>query len=190
MTRHLMFGLATALALAGCGGGASNQQAAGANAASDNGTPITLVGCLVPGAAGSQSSAVGTSGNTAANGFTLIDVTTTSNPSSATGPAPGAPGAPAATGTSGTPAPPGTPRNPTVDTGTPRTYSLIAGKKQDDLQKYLNSRVEVAGIAVASTDTGAGVPDAGAASTPPGTPSTDVPRVRVNQVRQLEKSCK
>jgi hypothetical protein len=123
----------------------------------------------VPGA-GLQSGAVGTSGNSGEAGFTLIDVTTTGNP-----------------GTSGTSATTGT--KATVDTGTPRTYSLIGEKQQGDLQKYQNSKVEVTGVLVASTDTGAGVPDVAAASAPAGTPATNVEHVRVNHVRQLDKSC-
>jgi hypothetical protein len=87
-------------------------------------------------------------------------------------------------GTSGAPA-----STPSVDTGTPRSYSLI-GDKQDDLQKYQNSKVEVSGAIVASTDTGTGVPDAGAAPAPAGTPATNVQRVRVDTVRQLDKTCR
>jgi hypothetical protein len=66
---------------------------------------------------------------------------------------------------------------------------LIPDKNENDLQKYQNSQVEVRGMIVASTDTGTGVPDAGAASTPAGTPPTDVQHVRVDHVRQLNKSC-
>ena len=168
MNKSVFVGLAAAVALCGCHGNPGNRPGTTANGANDaGGTPVTLVGCLLPGGAGPQSSAVGTSGNTTEAGFTLIDVTST--------------GTPAAAGTSGS--------NASVDTGTPRSYSLIGVKKQDDLQKYQNSKVEVTGVLVAGTDTGAGVPDVGAASTPAGTPPTDVQRVRVDEVRQLDKSC-
>jgi hypothetical protein len=184
MKRHLMFGLAAAVALCGCGR-ANEKPGATANTASDaGGTPVTLIGCLVPGGGGAQAGAVGTSGNTAANGFTLIDVTTTSTPASDTGSASGVSATPNAAGTSGTHA-----ASPTVDTGTPRSYTLLADRKQDDLQKYSNSQVEVTGVLIASTDTGAGVPDVGAASAPAGTPATDVQRVRVKGVRQLQGTC-
>lgn len=186
MKRYLMFGLAAAVALCGCGrSGSKEDRAAGTTAASDtSGSPVTLVGCLVPGGAGSAAGAVGTSGNTAAPGFTLIDVTTTDTGTAAN---PGTVGTPG-TGTAGTSGTAGTPAtNASVATGTPRSYSLIG--KNDDLQKYQNSRVEVRGAVVASTDTGTGVPDVGAASAPAGTPATDVQRVRVDHVKQLDKSC-
>jgi len=161
-------------ALCGCQQAKENTQATTAKTASDaGGAPVTLVGCLVPG--GTASGAVGTSGNTGAAGFTLIDVTTTSAPS------------PDTSGTAGTSS---TPSNaPVVDTGTPRSYSLVGGK-QDDLQKYQNSKVEVSGAILASTDTGSGVPDAGAAAAPAGTPATSVQRVRVDNVRQVDKNCR
>jgi hypothetical protein len=150
MKRHLMFGLAAAVALCGCGRANANRQGATANTASDaGGTPVTLI-------------------------FTLIDVTTTSTPASDTGAASGVSATPNAAGTSGTRA-----ASPTVDTGTPRSYTLLADRKQDDLQKYSNSQVEVTGVLIASTDTGAGVPDVGAASAPAGTPG----------VRQLQGTC-
>lgn len=184
MTRYLMFGLAASLALCGCSRASRSNQdnAAGPAAANDTtGSPVTLVGCLVPGAAGSDAGAVGTSGNTAASGFTLIDVTTTD-----TGvPTPSANGT-AGTGTAGTSGTAGT--GAAVETGTPRSYSLV-GNKDNDLQKYQNSRVEIRGAVVASTDTGMGVPDVGAASAPAGTPATNVQRVRVDHVKQLDKSC-
>jgi len=182
MNKSAFIGLAAAMALCGCHRETAKRPGTSANAGSDVAvSPVTLVGCLVPGASGSASGSVGTSGNAAANGFTLIDVTTTSTPSAETGAAPN--GTSATAGTSGANA------NATVATGTPRSYTLLTDKNQDELQKYVNSQVEVSGVAVASTDTGAGVPDVGAASTPAGTPPTDVQRVRVNHVRQLQASC-
>jgi hypothetical protein len=181
MNKSALIGLAAAVALCGCHSEAANRPGTTVNAGSDvAGSPVTLVGCLVAGAGGSTTGAVGTSGETAAAGFTLIDVTTTSTPSSDTGAASGASAPSGTSGSSGTAA---------VDTGTPRSYSLIAGKAEDDLQKYQNSRVEVTGMAVASTDTGTGVPDVGAASAPTGVPQTSVERVHVDHVRQLDKTC-
>ena len=169
MNRSAFLALAAAAALWGCHQN-TNQQGTRTMSPNDaGGTPVALVGCLVPGA-GPQPGAVGTSGNSGDAGFMLIDITTTG--------APGTPGTSGASGTSGS-----------VDTGTPRTYSLIGETQQEDLKKYQNSKVEVRGVLVASTDTGAGIPDVGAASAPAGTPATNVERVRVNHVRQLDKSC-
>jgi hypothetical protein len=187
MNKAALLGIAAAVALGGCNRDTRNPQAANAPRASETaGMPVMLVGCLVPGGAGSQTGAVGTSGDAAQAAFTLIDVTTTSNAPSDTGATPGA------SGTSGTEA---TPRAPTpgsggsVDTGTPRAYSLVDEQNPDDLQKYQHSKVEVTGVIVGSTDTGAGVPDVGAAQARAGTPATNVERVRVNKVRQLDKNC-
>jgi hypothetical protein len=175
MNKSAIVGLAAAVALCGCHGTAANQQGTNATSIANDtgGTPVTLIGCLVPGGGGVQSGAVGTAGNAGPAGFTLIDVTTT--------------GSGAASGVSGTSGTPG--QTPAVDTGTPRSYDLVGDKKQGDLQKYQNSRVEVTGVMVASTDTGAGVPDVGAAPAPAGTPATSVQRVRVDNVRQLEATC-
>jgi hypothetical protein len=172
MNRSAFLALAATAALWGCHQSTTQQGTRTTSPKDAGGTPVALVGCLVPGA-GPQSGAVGTAGNSGEAGFTLIDVTTTANP--------GTPGTSGTSGSTGTTA--------TVDTGTPRTYSLIGEKQQGDLQKYQNSKVEVTGVLVASTDTGAGVPDVGAASAPAGTPATNVEHVRVNHVRQLDKSC-
>jgi hypothetical protein len=146
--------LATAGVSACQGGNAKSQATAAGKANETGGTPVTLVGCLVPGNVGTQNGTVGTSGNSGAPGFTLIDVNTTSS-------------------TDG------------------RSYSLIGDKdKLDDMQKLLNSRVEVTGFAAASPDAGAAAPDASSAPAPASTPSTDLPRVRVDQVKQVESSCR
>jgi hypothetical protein len=174
--------MAAAVALCGCGRGRANQQATNTTTATDTAaTPLTIVGCLVPGTATAEAGAVGTSGNPPPPSFTLVDVTTTSTPPS---------GNPAS-GVSGTSGKPGSSEaTATVDTGTPRSYSLVADKDRlEDLQRYANSRVEVTGLIVASSDTGMGVPDVGAASAPVGAPPTDVQRMRVKDVRQLESTC-
>jgi len=191
MNKSVFVAFAAAVALCGCQRDTGNQQATNASGPNDTGdTPITLVGCLVPGGAGPQTGAVGTAGNTAPVAYTLIDVTTTKNPSDV-GATPGTPATPATSGTAaeGAPRAPATGSGASVDTAIPRSYSLVGEKSQGDLQKYQNSKVEVTGVLVASTDTGAGVPDAGAASAPTGTPATNVERVRVDKVRQLEKTC-
>ncbi|HEX6464460.1 MAG TPA: hypothetical protein VFZ98_08410 [Vicinamibacterales bacterium] len=195
MKTRALVGIVAAFALFGCS--RASQQGTKVGASDTGGTPVTLVGCLVPGSGGTSPNAVGTSGNTGVSGFSLIDVTTTSTPTSNPGTASRASGTPGSTGTAGTPPAGSNPRapgtaagsNPAVDTGTPRSYSLVSDK-QDELQKYQNSQVEVTGIQIASTDTGAGVPDAGAARAPAGTPASDVQRVRVQTVRQLDKSCR
>src|SRR5579859_423557 len=103
MNKSALIGLAAAVALCGCQSGAANRPGTTANAGSDvAGSPVTLVGCLVPGAGGSTTGAVGTSGDTAAAGFTLIDVTTTSTPSSDAGAASGASAPSGTAGSSGT----------------------------------------------------------------------------------------
>ena len=182
MNKSPLIGLAAAVALCGCH--RSTTTATNAGTANDiGGTPVTLVGCLVSGGSGAQTGAVGTSGITTPAAFTLIDVTTTSTPSPDTGAASGV------SGTSGARRTAAAPGTPAVDTGSPRSYSLVADKKQDDLQKYQNSKVEVIGVLFASTDTGTGVPDVGAATAPAGTPATDVQRVRVDKVKQLDKNC-
>src|SRR5215831_731255 len=132
MNRCVLVGLAAVLALYGGGRATADYGTGAATAADKGGTPVTMIGCLVPGTASAQSTAVGASGNTAAAGFSLIDVTATSTASDA--------GAP--TGVSGTA---GTSAAPQVDTGQARSYELV-GDKPDDLQKYQNSSVEVTGL--------------------------------------------
>lgn len=69
-----------------------------------------------------------------------------------------------------------------------RSFRLVADEgRSDDLQRFANSRVEVRGFVVAST--GVGAPDAGGGSAPAGAPPSDVRRIRVTDVRQLEPTC-
>jgi hypothetical protein len=71
---------------------------------------------------------------------------------------------------------------------TARSFGLVADKgRLEDLQRFANSRVEVSGFVVSST--GNGVSDGGAVSAPFGAPPTDVRRIRVKDVRQLESTC-
>ena len=95
-----------------------------------------------------------------------------------------------AIGTSGNPQPPSFALvNVTTPVkGSARSFNLVADEgRLDDLQRFANSRVEVTGFVVAST--GNGVPDVAAGSGPVGAPPTDVRRIRVTDVRQLEHTC-
>jgi len=96
-----------------------------------------------------------------------------------------------AVGTSGNPQPPTftlvNVTTPVTDSAV-RSFSLVADEgRLEDLQRFANSRVEVNGFIVGST--GVGASDAGAASTPVGAPPSDVRRMRVKDIRQLESTC-
>jgi hypothetical protein len=81
------------------------------------------------------------------------------------------------------------PRFTLVDAATSRSYSLVADNSRlDDLQRFANSKVEVAGLIVASTGTGT-TGEVGAAAAPVGAAPGDVRRMRVKDVRQLEPKC-
>jgi hypothetical protein len=178
MKTKALLGMVAAVALGACQSQTSAEKATG-SARDRAGAPMTLVGCLVPGNGVTQNLPVGTSGNAGTAGFTLIDAMNTSAAASGAG----------TTSSSGPPETPGV-------TGTAgRSYSLVADQdRQDELQKYVNSRVEVIGSAVASAGTGAGATDAatpasGAAAAPAGTQGTNAPHVRVESVRQVATSC-
>jgi hypothetical protein len=170
-----LLGIVAAVALGACQSKANAQKTAN----DTGGAPMTLVGCLVPGNGVTQNLPVGTSGKAGTAGFTLID---------AMNAAAGASGA-------GTTSRSGPPETPGVTGTAGRSYSLVADQgTQDELQKYVNSRVEVIGSAVASAETGAGTTDAaapasGAAAAPAGTQGTNAPHVRVESVRQVATSC-
>ncbi|HEX6465357.1 MAG TPA: hypothetical protein VFZ98_12920 [Vicinamibacterales bacterium] len=69
-----------------------------------------------------------------------------------------------------------------------KSYDLVADSDRlVDLQRFTNSRVEVTGMIVGST--GNGVTDVARPSAPVGAPPTDVPRMRVKDVRQLKPTC-
>src|SRR5579872_585991 len=120
MKTNVMVAVVAAVALCGCQRGNKEATLASVGGNDSAGSPVTLVGCLVPGAAGSQTGSVGTSGNTAESGFTLIDVTTTSTPMGADANAPNTPATPATSGTAGSSSTPaaGTSGSGGVDTGT------------------------------------------------------------------------
>jgi hypothetical protein len=171
MKRQVIVGIVAAIALCSCGRGPATQQETISSTATDKAdTLLTIVGCLVPGETTTQRTAARPSGSPPPPDFTLVDVTI---------PAQGAEAPSAVSGTSGA-----GDRVP----GTPRSYDLVADKNRlDDLQRFANSRVEVSGSIVAST--GTGKPDAGAGSASVGAPSSDVRRLRVKDVRQLEPTC-
>ncbi len=168
MKSQVIVGVVAAFALCSCGRGPATQQETISSTATDKAdTLLTIVGCLVPGETTTQRTAARPSGSPPPPDFTLVDVTI---------PAQGAEAPSAVSGTSGA-----GDRVP----GTPRSYDLVADKNRlDDLQRFANSRVEVSGSIVAS-----GSPDAGAGSAPVGTPPSDVRRLRVKDVRQLDPTC-
>ena len=137
---------------------------------------VTVTGCLVPGAGG----AVGTSGTTstatpsASAGFILINATKD--------------GAPAATTTAGTSGTSATTTAPAADAG--KSYALVGGDPSD-LQKWVNSRVEIKGTiepsAAAPAMTGGST--AGTTATAE-RPEKSVPqRLRVTSVKQIASTC-
>jgi hypothetical protein len=174
MKGYAIVGVVVAVALCGCSRGRPTQQEATSSTPTDNvDRLLTIAGCLVPGETTTQRTAARTSSSPPPPDFTLVDVTI---------PAGGAEAPSAVSGTSGA----GEPAS--VERSTPRSYDLVADKDRlDDLQRFANSRVEVSGSIVAAT--GRGTPDVGAGSAPVGTQSSDVRRLRVKDVRQLEPTC-
>ena len=160
--------VAGAVALFGCGPKPASQQETPPTAtASAADRPMTVVGCLVAAGATQQSDAAGNASSPPPPSFTLVDATIA---------------APAGTsGTSGT-------TNPPAATNAQSSYSLVADTDRlADLQRFANSRVEISGSIVASTGTGAS--DIAAGSAPAGAPPTDPRRLRVTDVRRLERTC-
>lgn len=174
MKGQVIVGVLAAVALCGCSRGRPTQQEAISSTAMDNVERLlTVVGCLVPGNTTTQSTAARTSSGPPPPDFTLVDVTISAR------------GAEAPSAVSG---PSGTGGGASGEAGAPRSYNLVADKNRlEDLQRFANSRVEVSGLIVAST--GTGTPDVGAGSARVGTPPSDVRRLRVKDVRQLEPTC-
>ena len=170
MNRYAIVGVVTALALCGCSRPpATQQESTPGTATAKADRPLTMVGCLVPDGATTQSGAARSAANPPPPGFTLVEVTIPARDAAA------------ASGVSGTS---GTGGIAPVE----KSYKLVADKDRlDDLQRFANSRVQVIGSIVAST--GTGTTDVGAASAPVRTPPGDVPRLRISDVRQLEPSC-
>jgi hypothetical protein len=177
MKREFVFGGLIALALSV---GASAQTTAGQQYPStqdkDKDT-VTVTGCLVPGAGG----AVGTSGTTAttaspsAAGFMLINASKD-----------GASAATTTAGTSGTTASGST--APAADAG--KSFTLVGGDPAD-LQKWVNSRVEIKGTIEASSAAPAmtGGSTAGTTATPAASEKDKAQRLRITSVRQIASTC-
>jgi len=176
MKREFVFGGLIALALSV---GASAQTTAGQQYPStqdkDKDT-VTVTGCLVPGAGG----AVGTSGTTAttaspsAAGFMLINASKD--------------GAAAATTTAGTSGTTAATTAPAADAG--KSFNLVGGD-QADLQKWVNSRVEIKGTIEASSAapsmTGGSTSGTTATSATP--EKSPAQRLRITSVRQIASTC-
>ena len=176
MKREFVFGGLIALALSV---GASAQTTAGQQYPStqdkDKDT-VTVTGCLVPGAGG----AVGTSGTTAttaspsAAGFMLINASKD--------------GAAAATTTAGTSGTTAATTAPVADAG--KSFNLVGGD-QADLQKWVNSRVEIKGTIEASSAapsmTGGSTSGTTATSATP--EKSPAQRLRITSVRQIASTC-
>jgi len=136
---------------------------------------VTVTGCLVPGAGG----AVGTSGTTSttatpsAAGFMLINATKD--------------GAPAATTTAGTSGTAGT-TAPAADAG--KSFTLVGGDPAD-LQKWVNSRVEIKGTieAAAAAPAMTGGSTTGTTATPERSDKSAPQRLRVTSVKQIASTC-
>ena len=174
MKRYVVVGVVAAAALCGCNRGrATQQETVSSTATNDVDRLLTIVGCLVPSDTTTQRTAARKSSGPPPPDFTLVDVTIP--PQRAETPS----------GVSGTS---GAGDRALVQSGTPRSYDLVADKDRlDDLQRFANSRVEISGSIVAST--GTRTPDAGAGPPPAGTPTNGVRRLRVKDVRQLEPTC-
>ena len=174
MKQEFVFGGLIALALS-VGTAAQTAYPASQDKDKDNDT-VTVTGCLVPGAGG----AVGTSGTTstatpsAGAGFILINATKDS--------------APAATTTAGTSGTSATTTAPAADAG--KSYALVGGDP-GDLQKWVNSRVEITGTieAAAAAPAMTGGSTAGTTATAE-RPEKSVPqRLRVTSVKQIASTC-
>jgi hypothetical protein len=187
MKRNILFGsvLAAAMSVGAAAQSTAPQTppAGSRDQASSAGT-VTVTGCLKsgsgsPSATGTSGSTAGAAGASSAGSFILADATT--------GAAGGAMGAPA--GTSGT-----APR-----AGSGSQYKLTGGSK-DDLQKYVNSKVEIRGKIDSAAGSSTGGAAAGATPSPssPGAPgaagatpssSASGQTLQVDSVRQVAASC-
>ena len=170
MKREFVFGGLIALALSvGVGAQSTAGQQYPSTQDKDKDT-VTVTGCLVPGAGG----VVGTSGTTAstatpsAAGFMLVNASKD-----------GAPAATTTAGTSGTTAS----TAPAADAG--KSFTLIGGD-QADLQKWVNSRVEIKGTIEPSS----AAPAMTASTATPAAPEKDkAQRLRITSVRQIASTC-
>ena len=128
---------------------------------------VTMTGCLqkaTPGTAGTSGTAEPGATASKSDQFILANAT------------------PASASTSGTAGTTGTPPSGAPSSSMGNKYRLIGGD-DEDLQKYMNSKVEIRGTIDRSSSTGA-------TGARPGQSDTDkLPALRVTSVRQLEKTC-
>jgi hypothetical protein len=171
MKRQMFFATAFSAALAV---GAAAQTGTGTATTPQQDTKaqqVTMTGCLersAAGTAGTAGTATGTPSSAAAAGFILSNASAGSG-SSASG----------TSGTSGTGAA-GTSSSPGAK------YRLMGGD-QEDLTKYVNSKVEIRGTldrSSASSATGAA-----AGTSASGQSSDNLPTLRVTSVKQIAASC-
>ena len=178
MKREFVFGGLIALALSvGTAAQATYPSSQDKDKDKDKDT-VTVTGCLVPGAGG----AVGTSGTTStttspsAGGFMLINATK----DGATTPTTTA-------GTSGTTATTTGTTAPAANAG--KSFTLVGGD-QADLQKWVNSRVEIKGTIEPSSATPAMTGSTAGTTATPETPDKSVAqRLRITSVRQIASTC-
>ncbi len=175
MKRAYVFGTALALALTGSVYAQQDQSAASSG---QKDREVTVTGCLVPGApgAGSAAGTAGTSGSssatTSASKFMLANASITSGP-----------GATSTSGTTGTSGSAGA----ASSAASGSSYNLIGGDSSD-LDKNVNSKVEVRGvIEPASSSSAAGGSMTGGTSGATGAAAAK--QLRVTSVRQLASSC-
>ena len=174
MKRAYVFG--TMLALALTGSVYAQDQTAASSAQKDR--EVTVTGCLVP-SAPSAATTAGTAGTAAstssADKFMLANASITSGP--------GATASTGTTGTSGTTAAAGT----SAPSGA--SYNLVGGDSSD-LDKNLNSKVEIRGViepaSSASSASAAGGTMTGGTS---GATGAAAKQLRVTSVRQLASTC-
>jgi hypothetical protein len=175
MKRQMFFATVFSAALAVSGAAQTGAPGAqtGSQQTQQKEQQVTMVGCLQQSSAGAAGT-TGTAGAKAEAHFIL------SNASPASGSAAGSTTA----GTSGTAG---------ASSAAGNRYRLVGGDRED-LEKYLNSKVEIRGTvergpssSMPGSGTGAGAPPTGA---PAGQSSDEkLPTLRVTSVRQIAKDC-
>jgi hypothetical protein len=173
MKREFVFGGLMAIAL-GVGAAAQSTAPQAYPSQDKDKDTVTITGCLMPSSGG----AVGTSGTTAttatppAGGFMLINASKDKGAAATT-----------TAGTSGTTA--GTTAG-AADAG--KSYTLIGGD-QADLQKWVNSRVEIKGTVDTTAAPSTAGTTAGTTATSE-TPDKNPPqRLRVTSAKQIASTC-
>ena len=178
MQKTYVFGTMLALALTGSVyAQQSADQSASSSAQKDR--EVTVTGCLVPGAPSAATTA-GTAGSTSApsaDKFMLANATITAGPGAST----------SATGTAGTS---GTTSATGSAAASGTSYNLIGGESSD-LDKNVNSKVEIRGVIEPAT---APSPSSAAGGTMTGgtsgaTGAAAAKQLRVTSVRQLASTC-